>query len=332
MMKIFVTLPVEERHKEYLQKQAEGCKTKAEFHWMPAKAVTAEIAADADVVIGNISTDVLREVNRISAAANGGKPALKWVQLQSAGAEAYTGEDIVPEDAILTNSAGAYGTSVSEHMIAMTFALIRRFDQYAKQQAAHIWKTAGKVTSVEDATVLVLGLGDIGGKYAEKMHALGAHVIGVRRTQHSGKPAYLEEQHTIEELDDLLPRADIVAMVLPGGEDTCHIMDERRLRLMKPGAYLINDGRGNAIDPEALKKVLKEGRLGGVGLDVTEPEPLPAEDALWEMDRVIITPHIAGQFLLPKTFENVVHIAGENLHAFLNGEKLTHVVNRKTGY
>lgn len=331
-MKILVTLPVEERHKKYLQKQAEGCKTAAQFCWMAPEEVTAESAAEMDVVIGNISTDVLRKANALSADRNGGTPALKWVQLQSAGADAYTEEGIVPEDAILTNSAGAYGTSVSEHMVAMTFALIRRFDQYAKQQAAHVWKIAGKVTSVEDATVLVLGLGDIGGKYAKKMHALGARVIGVRRTAHAEKPDYLEEQHTIEELDSLLPRADIVAMVLPGGDDTDHIMDERRLRLLKPGACLINDGRGNAIDPEALKKVLQEGYLGGVGLDVTEPEPLPSEDALWDMDRVIITPHIAGRFLLPKTFENVVHIAGENLHAFLNGETLKHVVNRKTGY
>ena len=123
----------------------------------------------------------------------------------------------------------------------------------------------------------VLGLGDIGGDYARKVHALGAHVIGVRRTNRN-KPDYLDEQHTMDDLDTLLGRADIVAMVLPGGSTTNHIMDERRLRLMKKGAYLINVGRGNAIDPAALKAVLKDGHLGGCGLDVTEPEPLPPEE------------------------------------------------------
>lgn len=331
-MKVLVVLPVEEQQKEYLKSRAEGCKKEAELIWKRPDEVTADMAAEADAIIGNIAPEVLRRANELSLSQNEGKSALQWVQLQSAGADNYTKAGILPKDTILTNSAGAYGTSVSEHMLAMTFALIRRFDQYEKQQANHEWKVAGKVTSVEDATVLVLGLGDIGGRYAAKMHALGAHVIGVRRTLHAEKPDYLEEQHTIDELDSLLPRADIVAMVLPGGAETYHLMDERRLRLMKPGAYLINDGRGSAIDPRALKKVMQEGYLGGVGLDVTEPEPLPADDALWDMERVILTPHIAGQFLLQKTFENVVHIAGENLHAFLNGEELKHVVNRKKGY
>jgi phosphoglycerate dehydrogenase-like enzyme len=121
-------------------------------------------------------------------------------------------------------------------------------------------------------------------------------------------------------------------MVLPGGDATRHILDERRMRLMKKGAYLINDGRGNAIDPAGLKAVLKDGHLGGAGLDVTEPEPLPADDELWDMDNVIITPHIAGQFLLASTFEKIVKIAGENLHAYVTGGELRHVVNRRVGY
>lgn len=331
MMKILITLPVEERHKEYFKRQAEGCKAEAELIFKLRDQATPEDIGSADACIGNVPAEVLRRAGELSAK-NGVKPSFKWMQLQSAGADQYTRPGVLPENVILTNSAGAYGTSVSEHMVAMTFALIRRFDQYIKQQEKHIWASAGGVTSIEGSTVLVLGLGDIGGRYAARMHALGAHVIGVRRTKKEDKPEYLDEQHVIADLDELLPRADIVAMVLPGGDATCHIMDERRLRLMKKGAYLINDGRGNAIDPEALKRVLKDGHLGGVGLDVTEPEPLPADDELWDMDRVIITPHIAGQFLLAKTFENVVKIAGENLHAFLNGEKLKHVVNRKTGY
>lgn len=330
-VKILTVLPVEQRHKKYLLQKAQG-PVRTEFIWSSYKDVTPQQAAEADVIIGNAAPDIVRKANEISRAQNGGRVRLKWLQLNSAGADAYTKDGILDPDTVLTSSAGAYGLSVSEHMLAMTFSLVRRFDQYARRQVRHEWKQAGTVTSIEGSTVLVLGLGDIGGRYAKMMHALGAEVIGVRRTAHKDKPEYLSEQHTTDELDTLLPRADIVAMILPGGPATEHIMDERRLRLLKRGAYLINDGRGNAIDPAALKKVLREGHLGGVGLDVTEPEPLPADDELWDMDRVIITPHIAGQFLLPKTFENVVQIAGENLDAFVNGETLKHIVNRKNGY
>ncbi len=190
-------------------------------------------------------------------------------------------------------------------MLGLTFDLIRRLNQYHANQAEHVWKAMGNIISVEGSTILVLGLGDIGGDYARKVHALGAHVIGVRRTNRN-KPDYLDEQHTMDDLDTLLGRADIVAMVLPGGSATNHIMDERRLRLMKKGAYLINVGRGNAIDPDGLYKVLKDGHLGGCGLDVTEPEPLPADSPLWELENLVITPHVAGNFFLRR------HLSGSS--------------------
>ena len=168
--------------------------------------------------------------------------------------------------------------------------------------------------------------------YPLLMKALGAAcVIGIRRTSKE-KPDYLDEQYTMEELDSVLGRADIVAMVLPGGEATCHLMDERRLGLMKKGAYLVNVGRGNAIDPDALYRALISGQLAGCGLDVTEPEPLPAESPLWDLDQMLITPHVAGNFFLSETFERIVRIAGENLKAWANHEPFRNVVDLKAGY
>lgn len=325
--RVLSVLPLEQRHREYLQ-QAAGGKAACTFRWKSYASVTPEDVAWADVILGNVPPALVAEY----AGAGAEKSHLCWMQLNSAGADAYAGPEVLRPETILTCSKGAYGVSVSEHMMTMTFCLIRRMDQYLRQQVRHEWKTAGAVTSLQGSVVLVLGLGDIGGRYARMCHALGARVIGVRRSVRGERPDWLEEEHTMEDLDELLPRADIVAMILPGGPATEYVMDERRLRLMKPGAYLINDGRGNAIDPAALKKVLREGHLGGAALDVTEPEPLPADDALWDMDRVIITPHIAGQFLLAETFENVVRIAGENLRAFVSGAPLQHVVDRKAGY
>ena len=316
--RILVTLPLTDEHKARMEAVTAG--KDAVIFYKPADQVTEEDLCSASAVIGNLPENRLR-----------GHAQLEWVQLNSAGAAQYTEEGILPESCVLTNAAGAYGPAVSEHMLALTFALIRRLGQYVRNQTEHRWQKMGRITSVEGAVIAVLGLGDIGSMYARKVKALGAHVIGFRRTLRD-KPEYLDEQYTLDMLDEVLPRADVVAMVLPGLSETAHVMDERRLALMKQGAYLINVGRGNAIDPDALEEALRSGHLGGAGLDVTEPEPLTAESPLWDFDNVIITPHVAGGFFLPATFERVVNISVENLNAYVNGKAFTHVVDRKKGY
>lgn len=320
MKKILVTLPAEPQHKAFFESQVRGTEEVFSFAYIPADDVKPTDIADAQIILGSIDPSLLPHAAK-----------LEWLQLSWAGADSFTKPGVLREDILLTNASGAYGVAVSEHMVAVTFALVRRLHQYARNQQKHIWVDRGEITSVEGSTVLVLGLGDIGGRYAQKLKALGAYVIGLRRTE-AAKSDYLDEQYTIDRIEDMLPRADIVAMVLPGGTATAHIMDERRLRLMKKGAYLINDGRGNAIDSEALKRVLADGLLGGVALDVTESEPLPEDDALWDDERVIITPHISGQFLLRETFERVVRICGENLYRYARGMQLEKRVDRKTGY
>lgn len=317
---ILVTIPVTEAHKKFLEEKAASGRYNCCFRYIPGKNVTKEDVNKANVIIGNLSPDLVR-----------GAEKLEWFQLNSAGADPYTKPGVLPEKAVLTNATGAYGLAVSEHMLALVFDLIRRFNQYHRNQTEHQWKSMGNIISVEGSKVLIMGLGDIGGDFARKMKALGAYTIGVRRTCRD-MPEYLDEQHTLEELDGLLPKADIVAMVLPGGPATNHLMDERRLRLMKKGAYLINVGRGSAIDPKALLQVLQEEHLGGCGLDVTEPEPLPADDPLWDMKNLVITPHVAGNFFLSETFERIVRIAGSNLEAWAAGNELRNVVDFATGY
>ena len=317
---ILVVIPVNEDHKKFLEEKAASGDKNCCIRYVSGEEVTKEDAERANVIIGNVDPSLLS-----------GTKNLELLQLNSAGADLYIKAGVMPEGAVLANATGAYGLAVSEHMLGLTFDLIRRLNQYHANQAEHVWKAMGNIISVEGSTILVLGLGDIGGDYARKVHALGAHVIGVRRTNRN-KPDYLDEQHTMDDLDMLLGRADIVAMVLPGGSATNHIMDERRLRLMKKGAYLINVGRGNAIDPDGLYKVLKDGHLGGCGLDVTEPEPLPADSPLWELENFVITPHVAGNFFLPETFERIIRIAGENLAAWANGTPYRNVVDFTTGY
>lgn len=320
MKSILVTLEMDGQHRRYLEAQAEGCAEGCSIVYKDVDDVTETDVAGADAILGNCRRGVLKAAERLA-----------WMQLPSAGANLYVGEGILPEDTVLTNASGAYGLTVSEHMVALSFACMRRLGEYAVKQRDRVWEAKGEVFPVEGSTVLILGVGDIGGRYARKMRALGAYTIGVRRTDRA-KPDWLDEQYSFEKLDELLPRADIVAMVLPGSPETDHIMDERRLRLMKPTAVIVNDGRGSAIDPEALKKVMKEGHLLAAALDVTEPEPLPADDELWSIPNVIITPHSGGQFLMKDTYEKVVRIFGDNLRRFLNGEELNNIVDKKAGY
>lgn len=319
---VLVVMPMNERQRAYLEKQASSGCFDCTFKYMKSREVTAEDLDGVSALIGNLSPEIIEKSGK----------RLEWVQLNSAGADMYVTPGVLSDSTVLTNAAGAYGLSVSEHMLALTFDLIRKFEIYHHNQEHHIWKDEGNIASVEGATVLVMGLGDIGGAYARKMKALGAAcVIGIRRTDRD-RPSYVDEQYTMDRLDEVIGRADIVAMVLPGEPETRHIMNEDRLRAMKKGAYLINVGRGSAIDPDALKHVLTDGHLGGAGLDVTEPEPLPADDLLWTLPNVIITPHVAGQFNLPETIERIVRMTGENMNAWACGRKLKHIVNRKTGY
>ncbi len=320
MKQILVTVPMDEEHRSYIKQQAEGCKESAEFTFVPKESVSEADVKGKDILIGECPADILKTAD-----------TLKWVQLPIAGANLYVVPGVLAEDCVLTNASGAYDLTVSEHMVALCFALMRRLEQYAKNQARCEWKILGEVYAVEGSTVLVLGAGNIGGRFARKMKALGAYTIGVKRRE-SEKPEWFDEQYTFDKVDELLPRADIVAMVLPGNKETEHFMDERRLRLMKKTAIIVNDGRGSAIDPEGLKRVLKDGHLFGAALDVTEPEPLPADDELWKMDNVIVTPHSGGQFLLKQTYETAVRICAENLKRYLNGEELKNVVNKKAGY
>ena len=316
---ILVNIPVEQRHIEQLEQAAAGG-TECTFVYRTPEEATDEDIAAAHVIIGAFPPA------RFAAAHN-----LEWLQLSWAGADAVCAPGVLDEKVVITNASGAYRITCAEHMIATTFDLVRKFTLYHRNQYEGVWRHEGRIWSVEGSTVVALGVGDIGGDYARKMKALGAYTIGVRRTQ-AEKPEWLDEQITLDELDSVLPRADIVGMSLPGGQATTGVMDERRLRMMKPESFLVNIGRGSAIDTTALKKVLAEGHLAGVALDVFDEEPLPADDELWKIDRVFITPHVAGQLYLPGTLDVIVDIAANNLAAWTHDGELDHVVHRDLGY
>lgn len=313
IIKVLVTLPVNESHKAKL----ESVSDLAEIRCVPSNELTEEAVSGAEVILGNIPHALLPACK-----------SLKLLQLGSAGADGYP--ELMPEGARLTNSSGAYGLAISEHMLGMLLAVKKKLYLYDENQRSALWQDEGPVTSIEGAYVLSVGMGDIGGEFAKKCKALGAYTVGVRRST-ANKPEYVDELHTLDSIDALLPKADVVALSLPSGAATNGLMNEARLRLLKPGAVLINVGRGSAIVTEALVKVCSEGRIFAA-LDVTDPEPLPPEHPLWRLPNVHITPHISGFFHLPQTLERIVAISAENLRRYASGEPLLNLVDPGTSY
>lgn len=308
MKNVLVVMPFQASHKAYIESIGKDC----EFTYTSIADATDEQVCNADIILGNASPKQVAQSEK-----------LQWIQLNSAGADPYCKPGVIKPDTILTCATGAYGLTVSEAMTAMSFMLCRKLDLYMRNQVNNYWHSEGRVTSIWNSTTLVIGLGDIGTEYAQRMKALGSYVIGIRKNV-SQKPDCVDELYTMEQLDEVLPRADFVALTLPSTPATKKVMDERRLKLMKPDAYLINGGRGDAVDCDALNELLRAGgHLGGAALDVTDPEPLPADHPLWQAPRCIITPHIAGQFHLAETFERIVRITGSNLEKFLAGDIVT---------
>ena len=256
---------------------------------------------------------------------------LRWISTPMAGAVQYCAPGVLPEGVPLTNSAGAYGPAISEHMLTLTLMLIRRMDEYMAQQNARGWGLIGRVRTLGECRIAVVGMGDIGANYAMRVHALGAKVVGVRRTAHE-KPDYVDALYTQDRLDEALRDADVVALALPGTSETENVLSRERLAALKPGCIIVNVGRGSLIDQEALGEMLRSGHLGGAGLDVCKPEPLPADDPLWDAPRLILTPHVSGMNSCAFTLHRILDMYFENLLRWKEGQTLLRQVRRELGY
>ena len=274
---------------------------------------------DAEVIIGEPSPKLLPMAKK-----------LKWMQITWAGADRYTGN--FSANVVLTNTSGVFGRIISEYTMGMILAQYKRLPGYYVNQKKILWEDLGKERSLLHNRVLILGTGNVGSSIAQKLHAFGTYNIGINR---SGRTAeHFDEVHTQEDLDALLPQADIVIGALPKTGTTVGLLDYRRLHLMKEDALFVNVGRGTMIVTKDLEDTLAEGRFYGVVLDVMDPEPLPQDSPLWNCERVLLTPHISGIGFdhEPQTEADIWDICFDNLHRYLDGESLTHVVNIAAGY
>ena len=259
-------------------------------------------------------------------------PKLRWFCSALAGVNAYLEPGaFASEDCLLTGASGAYGVTLAEHMVMLSLMVLRRMPEYMESVRNQEWKQGLEQGSLKDATVLVLGTGDIGTEYAKRVRGFAPKsIIGFNRSGRQAEGFDLCEK--MENLDAYLPEADLVAACLPQTPDTVGAVSRARLALMKPTAYLVNAGRGSSIDQDALIEALNAGKIAGAALDVMTPEPLPKGHPLWTAKNILLTPHIAGHDTLAYTRKKNVEMFLEDLANYLEGKPLLHQVNRSRGY
>lgn len=316
MKQVLVLLPLTDGQIARLEALGPDCR----FTYARNGDATAEQIRSANIIIG------FPDPGKIAESEN-----LEFLQLFSSGADAYVRPGVLRPGTLLASVTGAYGQAVAEHAFAMTWELLKKLHLYRDDQSRGVWGDHGTVGTLRGATVAVVGLGDIGTEYARLVKACGSRVIGVKRRP-SAVPDCVDELCLTDELDRVLPRADVVCTVLPGTPSTEHLFNEKRFALMKPSAVFVNCGRGNAIDTDALCRALQDGVIAAAGTDVTEIEPLPADHPLWKLPNMVITPHVAGGFHLPGTLDRIAEICFKNFDAYLHGGEIMNVIDFKTGY
>ena len=253
---------------------------------------------------------------------------LRFIQSISAGVDQYDRDALAAARIRLASAQGTNAQAVAEHAIALILALARRLPEARDNQHRKYWRgmlseLRQREDELDGKTLLVVGLGRIGGRLARLARAFDMHVIGLRRDPAASSNG-ADEVHGIDALHAFLPRADIVALTCPLTPQTENLIDAHALARMKPTAHLINSGRGRVVDEPALIACLRNGGIAAAALDVTVEEPLPATSPLWDLPNLLITPHTGGE--TQHYEDNVIDLLLENLDRLWRGE--TTLVNQ----
>jgi phosphoglycerate dehydrogenase-like enzyme len=248
---------------------------------------------------------------------------LRFIQAIGAGTDQFPLEELKRRGVRLASARGVNYRAVAEHAMALILALSRRLPEARDNQAKRVWRgMIGDFSKREDElggkTLLVVGLGQIGGRLAELAKAFDMQVVGLRRDPSAGRGA-TDAVHAIGEFRSLLPEADFVALTCPLTKETEKLVGAEALARMKPSAYLVNVARGRVIDEAALVEALAARRIAGAGIDVTVEEPLAPSSPLWGMEHVLLTPHTAGE--TRRYEDNVIEILRDNLGRLQCGEE-----------
>ncbi len=299
---------------------AEKCGFAVDFY--TSKEFTAEMSEPYEIIYGSMTPEKLA-----------GCKGIKWYACSFAGVDSFVQSGSFPnEEMLLTNSAGAYGVTIAEHILMVTLMMMRHVDDHRGFISADMWMKSKPMRSIMGSRFTVLGTGDIGTNFARRARAMGAaHITGVRRTAKAADACY-DEVVTFEELDKVLPTTDVLVMSLPRTPLTDNMLSRERIALLPESAYVVNVGRGNSVDQEALMDALNADQLAGAALDVMIPEPLPEDHPLWKTKNLLLTPHVAGQMTLGITRQKDVDLFCQDLENYAAGRPLKQLVDRKIGY
>ncbi|MFC1532537.1 D-2-hydroxyacid dehydrogenase [Thermodesulfobacteriota bacterium] len=257
-------------------------------------------------------------------------PNLRWAQQGGAGANwLIDAPNVVNSDMILTNASGLHAIPISEHILALIFALSRAIQIHTRSQIRGKWERRGRVQEIDGAIMGLIGVGAIGEKTAEKAKGLNMRVLGLRRHPDRTSP-FVDQMFGPDNLHELLSLSDWIVITAALTSETRGMIGEPEFKVMKPTSFIINIARGPIIQEKAMIMALMEKRITGAGLDVFETEPLPENSPLWGMKNVVITPHSAG--FTPRYMERLLDIFTENLVRYQEGEPLINVVDKQLGY
>jgi phosphoglycerate dehydrogenase-like enzyme len=270
---------------------------------------------DADAFYGKITPELLAAAGR-----------LRWIQSPAIGLERTMFPELIAHPVVMTNPRGIFSDNIADHVMALVTAFARQIHLLVRHQLRHAWRTDDyRVIHLPDCTLGIVGLGGIGSAVARRAAAFEMRVIAVdaRRTD---RPAEVAELWPQERLPDLLAQSDFVVLCAPETPETRGLFGSATFKMMKRSAYLINIGRGKVVQLDPLVEALRAGEIAGAGLDVFEIEPLPANHPLWDMENVIITPHVAGYG--PHIDERRIQVLLENARRFVAGQPLLNIVDK----
>ena len=303
-----------------------------EVLFVPVKTAedAAREAADADAVLGFCTADIVKAGKK-----------LRWIQVGHAGVENDLVPEVVKSSVVLTNTQRIYGPSVADQAMALLLALTRGLAPALHQttgtldpaQKDAVWKNLKAASAPQELhgrTMLIVGLGGIGTQIARRAEAFGMRVMAVDPNEALVRPSYVFSIAHPKQLQELLPKADVVVLACPLNEETKGMFGAKQFQAMKQSAYLINIARGGLVKQADLLTALNSGQIAGAGLDVTDPEPLPNDHPLWKHSKVVLSPHIGGQS--DGNRDRQWRLYRENVRRFVAGEPLLCVVDKQKGY
>lgn len=288
--------------------------------------------SEVGALVGDADIAFVSELRPTHFAA---APRLRWLHSPTVGVGGLLFPALVESPVLLSNSRGLSSDPIAEHVLALTMALFRKLPLAFRSQATRHWAqdeaiAAPPLRTVRASRVLIVGLGSIGAACAWRFSALGAAVTAVRRRLDQPVPEGVRQVASLDRLHDLLPEADVVVISAAQTGETRSLIGVAELAEMRGDAILINVSRGKLVDEGALAEALRQGTIGGAGLDVFEHEPLDPASPLWSLPNVIITPHMAG--FRPDHWDAATSLFAENLTRFERGEPLLNLVDKAAGY